>query len=104
MRTIIRAYHEALTPSSNIMGNESNPKKLTGTGTTTIGSCSVYGININNTLTGTLTVNESGTAVAQFAIGTIPATYFVIAEGVRFTNLSLVLSAADNVTLFSKAI
>lgn len=86
------------------MGNESNPKKLTGTGTTTVGSCSVYGINVNKTLTGTLTVNESGSAVGQFAIGTAPATYFVIADGIRFANLSLVLSAGDDVTLFSKAI
>ena len=86
------------------MGNESNPKKLTGTGTTTIGSCAVYGINVNKTLTGTLTVNESGTAVASFAIGTLPATYFVIAEGIRFANLTLVLSAADDVTVFTKAI
>jgi len=86
------------------MGNESNPKKLTGTATTTVGSCAVYGININKTLTGTLTVNESGTAVGQFAIGTLPNTYFSVPNGVRFANLTLVLSAGDDVTLFSKAI
>ncbi len=86
------------------MGNESNPKKLTASGTTTIGSCAMYGININKTLTGTLTVNESGTAVGQFAVGTAPATYFVIAEGIRFAVLTLVLSAADDVTVFTKTI
>lgn len=86
------------------MGNESNPKKLTGTGTTTIGSCSCFGISVNKTLTGTLTVNESGTAVGQFAIGTTPNTYFNLPSGCRFANLTLVLSAGDDVTVFTKAI
>ena len=86
------------------MGNESNPKKLTGTATTTIGSCSCFGISVNKTLTGTLTVNESGTAVGSFAIGTAPNTYFDIANGIRFANLTLVLSAGDDVTVFTKAI
>jgi hypothetical protein len=86
------------------MGNESNPKKLTGTATTTIGSCSCFGISVNKTLTGTLTVNESGTAVGQFAVGTIPGTYFAIPNGVRYAALTLVLSAGDDVTVFTKAI
>lgn len=86
------------------MENESNPKKLTASGTTTIGSCTMYGLNINKTLTGTLTINEGGTAVAQFAIGTTPATHFVVNNGIRFSNLTFVLSAADDVTVFTRAI
>ena len=84
------------------MGNDSNPKKLTGSGTTTLGSVFLYGISINKTLTGTLTVNESGTAVASFAIGTLPGTYHIIPHGVRYTVLTIVLSAGDDCTVFTK--
>lgn len=86
------------------MGNDSNPKKLTGTGTTTLGSCLVYAISVNKTLTGTLTVNESASAVAQFAIGTTPGTYHVTPNGARYAILTLVLSAGDDVTVFSRAV
>ena len=86
------------------MGNDSNPKKLTGSGTTTLGSCMVYGINVNKTLTGTLTINEGGSPVGQFAVGTTPATYYVIALGVRFSALTCVLSAGDDVTIFTRTI
>lgn len=86
------------------MGNYSNPKKLTGTGTTTLGSCLIYGISVNKTLTGTLTVNESGTAVGQFAIGTTPGTYHMTPNGTRYATLTLVLSAGDDVTVFSRAV
>jgi hypothetical protein len=86
------------------MGNESNPKKLTASDTTTIGSCLLYGISINKTLTGTLTVNESGTAIGAFAIGTLPGTHHKVANGARYTNLTLVLSAGDDVTIFTRVV
>ena len=82
---------------------DANPKKLTGSGTTTIGSCFVTGISVNKTLTGTLTVYETTTAVAQFAIGTTPNTYHLAPNGVRYSSLVLVLSAGDDVTLFSRS-
>lgn len=82
------------------MGNDSYPKKLTGTGTTTLNSCFLYGIAINKTLTGTLTVNENGSAVAQFAIGTVPGQYHLVPNGVRYAVLTLVLSAGDDCTAF----
>lgn len=84
------------------MGNDSNPKKLTGSGTTTFGSCFAYGFSVNKTLTGTLTINENGTAVAQFAIGTTPNTYHVIPNGVRYSALTAVLTAGDDVTAFTR--
>lgn len=84
------------------MGNDSNPTKLTGTGTTTIGSCFLMGICINKTLTGTLTVNESGTAVGAFAISTTPGSYHTLPNGGRYANLTLVLSAGDDVTVYTK--
>lgn len=83
------------------MRKDSNPLPLTGSGTTTIGSSYLYGISINKTLTGTLAVNESGTAKGTFAIGTTPGTYWLSSDGIRFTNLSLTLSAGDDVTVFT---
>lgn len=85
------------------MGNDANPLKLTGSGTTTLNSTFLYGIAVNKALTGTLTVNENGTAVGQFAIGTTPGTYHIHPNGVRYYKLTLVLSAGDDVTVFSKA-
>ena len=85
------------------MENDAYPLKLTGTGTTTPGGLSgtkLYGIAINKTLTGTLTVNENGTAVGAFAIGTAPGMYHLVTQGVRYTKLTLVLSAGDDVTAF----
>lgn len=84
------------------MGNDSYPVKLTGSGTTTLGSVFLYGICVNKTLTGTLTINETGTAVGQFAIGTTPATYHTLPNGGRYGNLTLVLSAGDDVTAYFK--
>jgi hypothetical protein len=84
------------------MGNEANVIKLTASGTTTLNSVLMYGISINKTLAGTLTVNENGTAVAQFAIGTTPGQYHMVPNGVRYSKLTLVLSGADDCTAFTK--
>lgn len=84
------------------MGNDSYPVKLTGTGTTTLGSVFLYGICINKTLTGTLTVNESGSAVGAFAIGAVAGNYHTIPNGGRYANLTMVLSAGDDVTVYVK--
>lgn len=84
------------------MGNDSYPIKLTGSGTTTIGSVFLMGIFINKALTGTLTVNESGTAVGAFAIATTPGSYHILPNGGRYANLTLVLSAGDDVTVYVK--
>lgn len=84
------------------MGNDSNPKKLTATGTTTLTSVFLYGISINKTLAGTLTVNESGTALGQFAIGTTPGTYWIVPNGTRISVPTFVLSGADDVTIFTR--
>lgn len=84
------------------MLNDSNPKKCAGTATTTIGSCLMTGFSINKTLTGTVDIKESGTSVAQFAIGTVPGTYHIIPGGVRYSVLTIVLSAGDDVTAFTR--
>lgn len=85
------------------MGNEANPKKLAGTATTTFGSVRMYGVSVNKTLTGTMIINESGTAVATFAIGTTPGTYHLVpSNGVRYANLTIALSAGDDCTAFTQ--
>ena len=52
------------------MRNDSNPKQLTGSGTTTIGSCFLYALCVNKDLTGTMVVKDGTTTIASFAIGT----------------------------------
>ena len=89
------------------MGNDASIQKLTGTGTTTLSGVSgmmLYNICINKTLTGTLTVNENGVAVGQFAIGTVPGNYHQHTQGVRYFKLTLVLSAGDDVSVLTKAL
>ncbi len=84
------------------MGNDSNPKKLTGSGTTTFGPCLLYGVSVNATLTGTLAIKESGTAVGTLPVGTPVGTYHLIPNGVRYSVLTIVLSAADDATAFTR--
>lgn len=86
------------------MGNDSNPKKLTPSATTTLGSVMCYGIGINKTLAGTITVNESNTNIAILAIGTVAGTYHAIPNGVRYSSLAIALSAADDASVFTRAI
>lgn len=84
------------------MGNDSNPKILTGSASTTIGSCLLYGISVNTALAGTLLVKEGATTLASFAIGTVAGTYWIVPNGTRFGNLVFTLSAGDNVTVFTR--
>ena len=86
------------------MGNESNPKHITYNGATAqnFGSVRVHGIAINKTLVGTLVVSEGSTAVASFAATTLAGEYHGVANGVRYTNLNIILSTGtDDVTVFS---
>ena len=75
-------------------------KKCTASATTTLGAMTLCGVNINKTLVGTVTVQEGATALGQFAIGTTPGPYWFTEVGVGFANLQVVLSGADDVTLF----
>ncbi len=86
------------------MGNDSNPVKLTASATTTLGSVFIYGISVNKTLTGTLTVNDGSTNRALFAIGTTPNTYHAIPNGSRYASFAAALSAADDVTVHVRVI
>lgn len=84
------------------MGNDSNPKQLTGSATTTFGSVYLYGLSINKITTGTITIKEGANTVATIAIGATQTMLHSVANGVRYNNLTIVLSAADDVTAFSK--
>lgn len=82
------------------MGNDSYPKQLTASATTTIGSAFLYAICVNKTLVGTLTITDQGAATGQMAIGTLPGTYHVVPNGGRYGNLEIALSGADDVTVY----
>ncbi len=84
------------------MGNDSYPVPLTQSGTTTLKSCFLYAIAVNKTLTGTLIVKEQGVAMGTLAINTPIGTYHIVPNGVRYSALTLVLSANDDVTVFIK--
>lgn len=85
------------------MGNDSNPIKLAGTATTTFGDAYLYCISVNKALVGTLTINQNGTAIGSFAIGTNPGSYHVVPNGARYYKLTMVLSAADDVTVYTRS-
>jgi hypothetical protein len=59
---------------------------------------------VNKTLTGTMTIKENGIAVGTFAVGTTPGNYHTVVNGTRYYKCTVVLSAGDDVTLFSKAL
>lgn len=85
------------------MGNDSYPVKLTASNTTTLNACFLYAVCINKTLVGTLTINENGTAVGAFAIGTVPGAYHLLPNGGRYFKPTFVLSGADDVTVYIRA-
>jgi len=86
------------------MGNDSYPVKLTGSATTTLGAVFIYGISVNKTLTGTLTVNDGASNKAIFAIGTTPDTYHLLPSGSRYASFAAALSAGDDVTVHMRVI
>ena len=95
------------------MGNDSNPKKLTNSGgsgspwTTTFGSVLCYGININKTLTGTLTIQSggaSGTVIGIIAAGTIAGEYWYSNTGTEIQDLAIINSATEDVTVLYRNI
>lgn len=86
------------------MSKIKTPTKCTGTGDTTKGQVVLTAININKTLTGTVTVKETATALGQFAIGTTPGQYWYDEDGAGFANLVISLSAGDDVTIFTSGV
>lgn len=84
------------------MGNDSYPILLAPTAITTLGSNFLYVICVNRTLAGTMVVNDGAAARANFAVGTTPGNYHLVPNGGRYSNLNIVLSAADDVTVYIK--
>lgn len=86
------------------MGNDANPLKLTGSATNTLGAVYLYGICINTTLVGAVRINEGATKVIGTMGGVTPVgTYHLAPNGVRYNDLRIVLTAADDVTVFTRA-
>lgn len=86
------------------MGNDTNPKKLTGSATTTLGAVYLCGISVNKTTTGTVTVNDGVTNRAIFAASTPVGMYHAVPFGATYANLAIALSAGDDVTVFVRVI
>lgn len=84
------------------MGNDSNPIQITASGTTTIGSCFLYLININKVLTGTVTIKDGSAVLGTIAAATAAGAHHILPSGGRYSNLVVVLSAADDVTAYTK--
>lgn len=86
------------------MGNDSNPRKLTASATTSLGAVYLYGISVNKTTTGTITVNDGLNNKAIFAASTPVGMYHVVPFGATYGSLAVALSAADDVTVFVRVI
>lgn len=86
------------------MGNDTNPKKLTASATTTLGAVYLCGISINKVLAGTVTVNDGNTNRAIFAAATPAGMYHAVPFGATYGSLAIALSGADDVTVFVRVI
>lgn len=86
------------------MGNDTNPRKLTASATTTLGNVYLCGISINKALTGTITVNDGTANKAIFAIATPAGMYHAVPFGATYASLAIALSTTDDVTVFVRAI
>lgn len=84
------------------MGDDSNAKALAGSATTTFGSVFLTGITVGATTTGTITIKEGANTILVLAIGTPAGDYCNVPNGVRYGNLTIVLSANDSAAAFSK--
>jgi len=86
------------------MGNDSNPRKLTASATTTLGAVYCYCISVNKTLTGTVTINDGNSNKGILAVGTLAGSYHVVPFGATYANLAIALSTTDDVTAFVRVI
>lgn len=59
-------------------------------------------IQINKTLTGTVTIKSgggSGTTIGVIAIGAIPGTYWITTDGLEIENPAIINSATEDITV-----
>jgi hypothetical protein len=88
------------------MGQAINYTYINSAATTAIYGTSItrtilHGIAVNKTLTGTITIKAGTTTIGIIASGSIPGTYwFNTTNGILIESLTLVTSAADDVTVF----
>jgi hypothetical protein len=82
------------------MGRDVYAVQCTGSATTTLKSCLLMGVTVNKVLTGTVAIKEQGTAVGTIAASTAAGDYHNVPGGTRYGALTIVLSAADDVTAF----
>ncbi len=59
----------------------------------------VHGIEINKTLSGTLTIRAGATVIGIFAAGTLPGSYWISTNGIQVESANIVNSATEDVTV-----
>ncbi len=88
--------------------NQNTYKYITDATTTTFAGETtrtvIATININKTLIGTLTIKAGTTTIGIFAAGTLPGEYWYSANGTEIESLSVINSAAADVTVFYRNI
>lgn len=90
-------------------GNSANGYKyITAAATTTFKSTEtkrviLHGIEINKTMTGTLTIKSgggSGTIIGVIAATTIPGSYWLSPMGVEIEDLAMINGSTEDITVF----
>lgn len=61
-------------------------------------------ININKTLTGTVTIKLGSTTIGIIAAGTLAGEYWYSATGTEIESLTIVTSAVEDITVFYRNI
>lgn len=90
------------------MNNMNTYKYITGAATTTFAGETtrtvVGAININKTTIGTVTIKAGTTTIGIFAAGTTPRQYWGTTNGTEVESLTIVNSAAEDITVFYRNI
>ncbi len=59
----------------------------------------IHGIQINKTLSGTLTIKAGSTTIGVIAANTIPGSYWISTNGIEVESANVVNSATEDVTV-----
>ncbi|HXB13124.1 MAG TPA: hypothetical protein VNZ45_14145 [Bacteroidia bacterium] len=90
MNGSVNGYAYITAPATTLLkGNETNRVILNA-------------IQINKTLTGTLTIKSgggSGTIIGVIASGTIPGTYWITTDGLEIENPAIINGSTEDVTV-----
>lgn len=90
------------------MNSLNSPKYITAAATTTFAGETTKvllgSININKTLTGTLTIKAGSTTIGVIAAGTLPGCYWRADTGMLVLSLTIVNGSTEDITVFYRNI